>query len=567
MKALLAAFAVGCSAGPEVGSAPAQSATASPDDPLASVAEHITGLQTDCTFSGGIMTVTVLAGETAIVSRRPTDSVIVQNGVPCPGATATSATLKQLKINGSTGDETVIVDFTSGLFATGSTSATSGIVVDMGGSGGADVFGIRGQASASAADTVTFGANGIAVNTDSNKDISFLNAHEPDSYIVSLADGNDTFSAAGSTATGGAYVGKPLVIYGGAGNDTFNQGSVVTPNEEIHGGSGTDTVSYALRGSSAPVTVTVGSGSTADDGDNGGTELDNIESDVEVVTGGAGADVLTAAAGVGITLNGGDGADTLNGDSGADTLNGGAGNDTLVGGDGADTLNGNDGDDTFDEGTAPNGGDVMNGGAGTDTVDYSARAAGVTVTMGDSTANDGDTATNEKDNVKSDVENILGSDSADVITGNANANRITGNLGNDTLNGGDGDDVFDMGADLSSGDHDDDVVSGGNGVDTVDYSARTADLTITLDNAADSGDSTVPEADTLDCENAIGGSGDDAITGNAGPNELSGGAGDDALSGLAGDDTLDGGSGTNTCDCGAGDGDIGFNGTPTACEL
>ncbi|HVU04109.1 MAG TPA: calcium-binding protein [Polyangiaceae bacterium] len=573
LGALLAAFAVGCSAAPETPAPTSAEKTAAPDvdDPLAAVVQKMTPLATPCAFSAttGIMTVTVASGETAIIAKRPTDAVIVQNGVPCATA-ATSTTLKKIAITGSSGDETVIVDFTSGLFATGTSSATSGITVDMGGSGGSDVFGIRGQNSTGSTDTVTFGSTGVAVNTDAYKDISFT--AEPDSYIVSLADGKDVWSAAGgsSMGIGTAYAGgKPLVVYGGAGDDTFNQGSAITAGEEIHGGSGNDTVSYASRGASAPITVTVGA--AANDGDNGGAELDDIKSDVEILTGGDGNDSLTAATGVAITLNGGKGNDTLTGDSGADTINGNEGNDTIAGGDGNDTLNGNDGNDVFDEGTDANGGDVMNGGAGTDKVDYSGRTGtGVTVTMDGVAANDGKTGASEGDNVKSDIENIDGSDLVDVITGNASANVIKGGLGNDTLTGGDGDDVFDQGADLTLNDLDSDIISGGNGVDTVDYSSRTVGLTILLDNAADSGDSTtptVPETDKLDCENAIGGHGNDSITGNSGPNELSGGAGNDALVGLDGDDILDGQTGTNTLDCGAGDGDIGFNGTPTACEF
>lgn len=47
-------------------------------------------------------------------------------------------------------------------------------------------------------------------------------------------------------------------------------------------------------------------------------------------------------------------------------------------------------------------------------------------------------------------------------------------------------------------------------------------------------------------ENAVGGSGDDDISGNQADNELSGGSGDDRLLGLSGDDTLNGNSGRDT---------------------
>ncbi|MET0430465.1 MAG: M10 family metallopeptidase [Microvirga sp.] len=53
-------------------------------------------------------------------------------------------------------------------------------------------------------------------------------------------------------------------------------------------------------------------------------------------------------------------------------------------------------------------------------------------------------------------------------------------------------------------------------------------------------------------ENARGGSGDDAITGNVADNALVGGAGQDSLSGAAGNDSLYGGSGDDRLDGGAG---------------
>ena len=62
------------------------------------------------------------------------------------------------------------------------------------------------------------------------------------------------------------------------------------------------------------------------------------------------------------------------------TLNGGIGNDTFAGGTGTNTLVGGPGDDTFLQSTAAHA-ETMQGGDGFDTVDYSARAAAVTVTV------------------------------------------------------------------------------------------------------------------------------------------------------------------------------------------
>ncbi|MEI9948367.1 MAG: calcium-binding protein [Pseudomonadota bacterium] len=522
------------------------------DDPFQQAEEKLTPLAGTCSFvvSSGLMTVNVAAGETAIISRRAADSAILQNGASCDNL-ATSSTLKKLVVVGAnSAAKTVILDFTNGLFGVGTSSTTTtGIDVNLGTSTG-DTLGIRGTA---AADNIAYGVNagvsGVNLNNDAFKDITLTGV---ETHVVYLGDGADTFTASGGTAVGTAFT-TALAVYGGAGNDLFNEGALTTPNETIYGGADVDTVSYALR--TAAVTVTVGATGT---GDGIASEADDIKSDVEIVTGGTLADTLTAATAVAVTFNGGPGNDTLIGDSAADTLNGDAGDDTLRGAGGADILNGGDGNDTFDEETASNGADIFNGGAGIDTLDYSQRAVGVSVTMDGSAANDGAlvSAVSEGDNCKADVENIVGTAVADTITGNALNNTINGGLGNDTLNGGAGDDLFPTGA-LNDGL---DTIAGGTGVDTIDYSGRAALVNVTL--APSSGSGLVGEGDLLaiDMENVIGTPYNDIITGNASANELVGGLGDDTLSGLGGDDVLEGGglAQINVLDCGAGDGDIGF---------
>jgi Ca2+-binding RTX toxin-like protein len=522
------------------------SAPVATDDPFQQAEENLSPLAGTCTFvaSSGLMTVNVAAGETAIISRRAADSAILQNGASCDNL-ATSSTLKKLVVVGATGGpKTVILDFTNGLFGVGTSStATTGIDVNLGLVAG-NTLGIRGTA---AADNIAYGATGVNLNNDAFKDINISNV---DTHVVYLGDGADTFTASGGAPIGGAFA-TAIAVYGGAGADLFNQGAAATLSETIYGGADVDTVSYALR--NAAVTVTVGAGVN----DGIALEIDDIKSDVEIVTGGTVNDTLTAAAGVAVKFNGGPGNDLLIGDSAADTLNGDAGNDTLRGKGGADILSGGDGNDVFDEETASNGGDVFNGGAGTDTLDYSQRLLGVTVTMDGAAANDGASASpGEGDNCKADVEDILGTAVADTITGNALNNTITGDLGADTLNGGAGDDVFLTGA-VSDGL---DTISGGTGVDTIDYSGRAVFVNVTLAPSSPSGIAGEGDLLATDMENVIGTDYNDIIVGNASANELVGGLGDDTLSGLAGDDVLEGGGAAeaNILDCGAGDGDIGF---------
>jgi len=286
-----------------------------PDDPLAGLNDHLTALATQCTFNTttGLMTVSIAAGETAVIARSSASGSILQNGQPCDNP-ATATTVKKIEVNGSSGAETLLLDFTNGLFAVGTSSvSSSGIVVDL--KGGSDKLAIKGTSSA---DVFTFGADAILLNTDSNKDITYAGVED---FVLSLGDGNDLYSAAGNAASGAAF-GNAIDVYGGAGDDVFNQGTVATPSETIYGGTGTDTVSYALR--TAPIGVTIGS--TADDGLTG--ENDDIQADIEVITGGTDADSLTAGT-LSATLNGGAGDDTLIGGPANDTLNGGAGNDIL----------------------------------------------------------------------------------------------------------------------------------------------------------------------------------------------------------------------------------------------
>ena len=181
------------------------------------------------------------------------------------------------------------------------------------------------------------------------------------------------------------------------------------------------------------MTVSLGSGVNDDGGalDDNGTRRDDVKVDVENLVGGASNDGLTGSnasnlisgGGGNDAISGGVGNDTLNGDAGDDTLNGDAGNDTLVGGGGADT---------------------MNGGANTDLASYAGIAAPVTVII-DGNPNDGNAADDNgvrRDDVKPDVENLLGGSGADSLTGSDQANQLDGGPGADTLFGLDGNDTL-----------------------------------------------------------------------------------------------------------------------------
>ena len=133
-------------------------------------------------------------------------------------------------------------------------------------------------------------------------------------------------------------------------------------------------------------------------------------------------------------VTGGDGNDEVFGDEeddccdgAADVVDGGAGNDNLFGQEGNDTLRGGDDNDALYGGV---GSDDISGGGGSDFVDFTGSQARVNVSL-DDVANDG--FTGEGDNVRSDVEDVIGSEANDDITGSTLPNTLSGGEGNDTI--------------------------------------------------------------------------------------------------------------------------------------
>jgi parallel beta-helix repeat protein len=120
---------------------------------------------------------------------------------------------------------------------------------------------------------------------------------------------------------------------------------------------------------------------------------------------------------------------------------------------------------------------------------------------------------------------------------------LDGGLGNDTLYGGNGSDTFACGSGATSDGTD--VLNGVGGTDTADYSLRTANLTVSLDNVANDGQSGEGDNVKSDVENVTGGSGNDTLTGSDGNNTLVGNGGGDTLYGKYGSDVLRGNAGSD----------------------
>lgn len=338
--------------------------------------------------------------------------------------------------------------------------------------------------------------------------------------------GADTLLGGGDTVADNLYGENASgTLRGTAGGDTFPQGAGSDGGGVIEGDDGSDKVDYGER--REPLLVTIANGAL-DDGQTG--EGDNIRASVESVNLGYADDTASVSSGAGSTrvfkLYGNDGSDSLRGGKSADLIAGGAGNDPVLaghggndqmyGGAGVDVMFGDQASGDTLLGTAGNdelvgdeGADTMYGGGGTDVASYWNSLNAVRVTI-DNTANDGESAGAEGDNVRTDVENLRGGYGNDSLTGSTVANTIEGRAGADTISGGDGNDTL-------KGEDDNDTISGGNGNDTV-----------------------------------VGDVGNDTLGGDAGADTLDGGSGNDTVNGGDADDTMSGGVGTNTLNGGNG---------------
>ena len=396
------------------------------------------------------------------------------------------------------------------------------------------------------------------------------------------------------------------VLNGGAGDDTIDGGAA---GDDIDGGTGEDTVTYA--NSSAGVRATVNADSGNEGGDAEGDELSMVENlvgsdhddrlfgdaNANKLTGGAGDDRIVANAGDD-TVEGGAGADTMDGDLDAyptttvasDTLSyassagavtidlsgqqaaanasaaqqrahyatglggdavgdkfrgfenvtGGMGNDRLtgdgwnnilIGGPGADRLDGGAlfataGADgvlgTDDDGTTPD----------QDTASYAGSTAGVTITFSAVARR-----VNNQDVTTHDGAGSGGDAEGDRLL---NIEKVIGTAHDDTFIASNLTQIFDGGENRRDNPETRNVDESKDS-DTVSYANLEEGVSLVLGSA-----------NYANLENAIGGSGNDILTGNASPNRLEGNAGADTLTGGAGIDTLIGGAGADTLDGGEG---------------
>jgi len=434
----------------------------------------------------------------------------------------------------------------------------------------------------SGADTVSYSDHGTSVEVDLTLGAQDVDPRGDVTETDTLSGFENVTGGSGNdTLHGDVTLGNALD--GGPGDDTLDAEDIPDtllddPSDTFIGGPGVDIVDYSKRASTANGDAqTLSLDDAANDGVSG--EADNIGPDgsVENVIGSAARDTFSGPA----ASNGFDGAggvDTVSyaaraadhpviaslgsgqgGENGetdtyvnVENLTGGAGNDVLSGSDGVNSLSGAAGNDVLDGGL---GGDTLDGGADVDTVTYATRTNGVSVTPY-AGADDGEAG--EADNVKQNVEKVIGGTGDDTMTalgvpdffffGGPGNDELTGSSGNDSLDGGSGDDTL-------SGGQGDDLLAPGTGADTVagnantavgdtiSYAGRSDALTIDLGAAGPTNggaqDGAAGARDTIaSAENIVGGDGDDTLTGDDGVNVITGGLGKDTVTAKGGDDSV-----------------------------
>jgi Ca2+-binding RTX toxin-like protein len=227
---------------------------------------------------------------------------------------------------------------------------------------------------------------------------------------------------------------------------------------------------------------------------------------------------------------GSDGGDVIRGTTGANVIEG-LGN--------VDFLRGDDGDDVLVGGAD---GDELDGGADSDTARYDVAVSGGTLVI-DLAAPGNNTGEAAGDSYIS-IENVTGSNGADLIRGDASDNVLFGRKGADTIDGGDGNDIIDggKGADEMAGGTGNDVYYVDDAGDVVtEEEGGGKDLVAVRASYALGADSHVETLRTTSnagtyAIDLTGNGFAQRIIGNAADNLIDGGKGADKMIGLDGDD-------------------------------
>ena len=257
-----------------------------------------------------------------------------------------------------------------------------------------------------------------------NPSVTYTVKVNPDIQVVKRVTGSGVVSG---DSTGN-------IIVTGASADSINAGggddTVVGTggNDTMVGGVGTDTLDYSAA--TGNMTINMATGLVTDPTPSS-------------VAGSQGSDVISEFE----NIIGGQGADTITGDDAWNVIEGGAGRDVLLGAAGNDHFIAQSDD----------GADLIFGGEGSDTLDLSALIDGAVIDLGAYTPIGTVRADGVTDHLIG-VENVIGTQGADVIKAALGINILTGD---------DGDDLFVF---VSAGAADGDVITDFRPGDRIDLS-------------------------------------------------------------------------------------------------
>jgi CSLREA domain-containing protein len=252
------------------------------------------------------------------------------------------------------------------------------------------------------------------------------------------------------------------VVCAGPGDDLLEGG---LGQDTLIGEAGQDRASYADRGAGEPVTARIGTASGNGNTDDGAG--DNLADGIEVLIGGQGDDTLGGDGGAN-ELAGGGGSDTADYSGGGGAVQINLGNGTVTGAQGADALTsiengtGSAADDLLVTGVGDN---HFDGGGGADTASFEVIPASINANLATGVVT-GQATTQD---TLANVENLRGSEAADVLTGDGAANVLEALGGNDSLTGAGGADTLRLGA------GDDTAAAQDGATDTIDCSGGGAD--------------------------------------------------------------------------------------------
>jgi trimeric autotransporter adhesin len=350
------------------------------------------------------------------------------------------------------------------------------------------------------------------------------------SVTYTLTDDVENLTLTGTSGISGTGNTLANVLTGNSGNNKLDGGQGA---DTMIGGAGNDTYTIDVLGDTA--TENASEGTDSIQASMSYTLGDNFEN--LTLTG------TTAVNAIGNSLDnvlvGNSANNSLLGAAGSDNLDGGSGVDTMVGGVGNDVYNVDSSSDVVTE-NASEGSDTVQS-----TVSYTLATDVENLTLLGSSAISG---------IGNSLNNyIIGNDAINTLSGSSGDDTILSGAGADALQGGSGNDTY-----IFTNSWNGKIGSGeSSGTDTLDFTAYTSDIILSLvaidyTNPPEiiSGSNSLDFDVDATIENALGGSGNDSMTGTTSANLLQGGSGKDTLIGNTGSDTLLGGLGDDTYEVG-----------------